>query len=183
MYHEWTKMWKKWVHSFILTPSDCADWCLVSAYQVSAQSDYYCRLGIDLKISRGAPALKWLCALTASISLQNSNSVGHVIIELYMIEIEGFERRAPWKAISKSPTEWLRAPMSSIILRSFNSIGHVIREEAEMEKFKRPTKYFSVPVIKTEVSSLPPRYKLVGRTLWIRSRIISQKPKLKKTKR
>ena len=34
---------------------DCSDWCLVSSYQVLAQSDKICRLKIDSNISRSAP--------------------------------------------------------------------------------------------------------------------------------
>ena len=44
-----------WENSKNQACNDCADWCLVSSYQISAQSDTYCSLWIDLKFSRGAP--------------------------------------------------------------------------------------------------------------------------------
>ena len=51
-----------WASSLHLNNShnDCADWCLVLSYYVSAQSDEYCRLWIDLKISRWAPSQRHL---------------------------------------------------------------------------------------------------------------------------
>ena len=58
---------------------------LVISYQVSSQSDKYCTLGIDLKISKGAPAF-WLRAIVRTHILYHPAK-----FQLYHIRCVGFE--------------------------------------------------------------------------------------------
>ena len=70
--------------------NECADWCLVLSYQVSAQSNKYCRLWIDYKISVGAPQQRLLgklgksdseelCGLMSCIILPSSSLIGWIL--------------------------------------------------------------------------------------------------------
>ena len=92
--------------------SGSARFCGLSSYQVSAQSDEYCRLWINLKISRGAPPQRpWeeiaksgtmrLCAPMSRIIMQSFNIVGHVIsgdeTELFTDKKTKLEKKLKWK--------------------------------------------------------------------------------------
>ena len=97
-------------------PRDCADWCLVWPYQVSAHLEEYCRLWIDLKIFRDAPperllegngnsSSERLCGLISGIILPSFSSIGY---ELYDVKRSEYsKRRAPHSGLwenSKNPT-------------------------------------------------------------------------------
>ena len=131
------KFWAPPLHLKNPAHNDCADWCLVSSNQLSAQSDKYCRLWIDLKISRcGSPQRPMrenrniqLQTIVRIDDLCHPTKFQHNRIRTAGCEsIWRFQEARLWEEIAKSGTERICAPMASIILPTFNLVGHVIRE-------------------------------------------------------
>ena len=76
------------LHLKNLTHNDCADWCLVLLYQISAESDQYCMQWIDLKIWRVAPL--------EEIGEFDSERLGGLIVSSCQVWAQSDKNGRPW---------------------------------------------------------------------------------------